>query len=110
MHANLRRFASLARPAACLSQRQLSSTPAAFLVRDYLQKSLYDPQMGYFTSRDVIIAPDSPDPLPFSTMKGEYEYRKHIAELYEKNLGKWMTPVEIFAPYYSMALANYLLS
>lgn len=111
MQGSVKRAASLLQlSVAHMRCRQLSSATGALLVRDFLQKSLYDPRTGYFTSKDVIIAPETPDPLPFNSMKGEFDYRKTVADLYAKNLGKWMTPVEIFAPYYSVALANYILT
>jgi hypothetical protein len=74
---------------------------------------LYDEHSGYFTTRDVIISSrDRPHGkcIPFTFLKGEYEYKLEMHELYQQQPGKWLTPVEIFAPHYSRALVNYMLA
>lgn len=46
-------------------------------------------------------------PLNFKKMIGYDDYQKALVELYPKNA--WLTPSEIFKPYYGMTIANYIL-
>jgi hypothetical protein len=39
---------------------------------------------------------------------GEGEYRKSVAALYASKPGAWMTPVEVFRPHYSFAIAKWI--
>jgi hypothetical protein len=43
-------------------------------------------------------------------LQGESEYRKRVAAVYEQSPRGWLTPAETFSPWYSRALARYLLS
>jgi hypothetical protein len=38
--------------------------------------------------------------LAFDTMLGEFEYRMHLDQLYKSSGSCWLTPSEIFAPWY----------
>ena len=48
--------------------------------------------------------------LHFPNMFGEADYRKAVAQLYAAKPRGWLTPVETFRPYYSRALARWLLA
>ncbi|RHY52521.1 hypothetical protein DYB34_005145 [Aphanomyces astaci] len=82
-------------------RRQMS-----MLTRDYIHKCLYSKEDGYFTSekREVLHAPK--EPMAFHDFWGKREYKAALAKLYQE---AWMTPVEVFYPYYSHAIANYML-
>jgi len=84
------------------------------LVRDFIHKSLYNQQNGYFSSGEPIIEPSVR--LHFKQMIGRDDYEKSIAKLYSNNNNKsrssshWLTPVEIFQPYYSQAICRWMTS
>ncbi|KAF0774677.1 hypothetical protein AaE_001623 [Aphanomyces astaci] len=85
-------------------RRQMS-----MLTRDYIHKCLYSKEDGYFTSekREVLHAPK--EPMAFHDFWGKREYKAALANLYQADKEAWMTPVEVFYPYYSHAIANYML-
>lgn len=82
----------------------------AVLTREFIYASLYAKEEGYFTTphREVLHAPTQG--IDFGNLWGAGEYRNVVAKLYEKSPEAWLTPVEIFAPYYSQALARYMLN
>lgn len=84
------------------------------LVRDFISNSLYNPEHGYFM-KDVIYSPtraESPEEetvfVDFNELAGEAEYKLMLQEMYQKRGVAWLTPCEIFAPWYSFALGNYI--
>jgi len=63
------------------------------LVRDYIHKSLYDSEHGYFSAqRPLIITSD----VPMTQFRNQLAYQKYVAKLYEENPSCWITPVELF--------------
>lgn len=78
------------------------------LVRDYVARALYDRERGYFVKRHVVGSP--PHPIAFTQLLNEFEYRATLAKLYAKDAHAWFTPVELFAPHYSNALAAYAVT
>ncbi|KAG7381674.1 hypothetical protein PHYBOEH_010814 [Phytophthora boehmeriae] len=80
------------------------------LTRDFIYASLYAKEAGYFTTeeREVLHAPSQS--IDFGDLWGAGEYRNVVAQLYEESPEAWLTPVEVFAPYYSQALARYMLN
>jgi hypothetical protein len=96
--------------------RSLSSTATnEWLTRDFIHQSLYGvgqrdatSREGYFNRRDCISTP--PAFLNFNGMLGKAEYRTCLARLYDAQEHAWLTPVEIFAPWYSAAIARYAVS
>jgi len=44
----------------------------------------------------------------FKCLLGEWHWRQQYGELYKDQEGQWLTPVEIFRPYYSRIIANYI--
>jgi hypothetical protein len=87
------------------------------LVRDFVFRSLYGPE-GYFEKKTVVgtaEAPNRDDAFPskgldFKGMLGENEYRWKVKELYDRGGEAWLTPSELFAPWYSRAVARYVQS
>lgn len=82
----------------------------AVLTREFIYGSLYAKEAGYFTTqgREVLHAPA--EPIDFGNLWGAREYRRTVAQLYAAKKEAWLTPVEVFAPYYSHAVANYMLN
>ncbi|GLD98128.1 hypothetical protein PINS_up006825 [Pythium insidiosum] len=79
------------------------------LTREYIYGALYAPEGGYFTTptREVLHAP--PQTIDFTNLWGQMEYRSVVSKLYKARREAWLTPVEVFAPHYSHALAKYML-
>lgn len=46
---------------------------------------------------------------PLSRGAGQSEYTRRIGQLYVELSASWLTPVEIFRPWYAQALARYML-
>lgn len=46
--------------------------------------------------------------LPFSRLWGEWHWKRLYRRLYEQQQGQWLTPVELFRPYYSNAIGNFI--
>ncbi|RLN65430.1 hypothetical protein BBJ29_009628 [Phytophthora kernoviae] len=82
----------------------------SMLTRDFIYASLYAKEAGYFTTeqREVLHAPTQS--IDFGNLWGAGEYRNVVAQLYKESPEAWLTPVEVFAPYYSQALARYMLN
>jgi hypothetical protein len=76
------------------------------LAREYIGESLRQ----YFEKDVIATAAKSRKNLAFNRMLGEGEYRREVAALYAKKPDAWLTPVETFAPYYSHALARWILA
>jgi hypothetical protein len=56
-------------------------------------------------------AADPATPIPFSSLWGEWHWRRVHRRLYERQRrGRWLTPVELFAPHYSAVVANFVVS
>ncbi len=81
------------------------------LVREFVHEALYSPVDGYFGAKgqSVIISPSVDQRIPFASLKGYWDYQLALDKLYKSKASAWMTPVEIFAPHYSQALARYIL-
>ena len=79
-------------------------------MRDHIKEVLYDENDGYFM-QDVIYSPTKEERsyVNFNELGGVAEYRLMLKEMYEKRGVAWMTPCEIFAPWYSYAIADYVL-
>jgi len=85
-----------------------ASAPTRRLVREHIRAALYDPAAGYFAALPVIAAPAVPRPQ-WRDMLGRSEYRAWLAAAYAAAPHGWLTPVEIFAPQYSQAVASAVL-
>nr|CCA18959.1 conserved hypothetical protein [Albugo laibachii Nc14]CCA24842.1 conserved hypothetical protein [Albugo laibachii Nc14] len=85
------------------------STSESILTREFIYGALYAKNCGYFAreGRDVLRSLDHE--IDFENLWGESEYRAKIDQEYRVQSEAWMTPVEIFAPFYSHALAKYIL-
>ena len=83
-----------------------ASDSGAELTRDFIGRVLYDTDKGYF-ERDVIHT--APQPIEFKNLWGRWEYEMAVDKLYRRKPEGWHTPVEVFAPWYSRAIARYML-
>ncbi|KAL9107645.1 MAG: hypothetical protein Q9227_007452 [Pyrenula ochraceoflavens] len=88
--------------------------------RDFIEDSLYNPNYGYFSKHATIF--NSSEPFDFSTIPSGHHFNRMVDERYvefEDKLDKenrddtrqlWHTPTELFRPYYSEAIARYLIA
>jgi hypothetical protein len=84
------------------------STAALPLMRDYIHAALYSSAAPYFSK--PVIAPTPPAAaLHFSALLGQAEYDARVAALYAASARGWLTPVELFAPWYSYGIARCVL-
>ena len=76
------------------------------LMRDYIKKCLYHPKTGFFTNPEHTQLGALVEPLNFEKFKTRNDYLKALWNKYPKH--KFLTPAEIYRPYYGMTVANYL--
>ena len=80
------------------------------LTRKWINNSLYSFNKGYFNKVNCIY--NAHQPIPFNTFESEFEYQNYISKLYYKNpsnINGWLTPVEIFSPYYAEAFGQWMI-
>ena len=66
-------------------------------------------QSAYFAqSADKVVGAVS-DPVRFSTLLGEAHWKSVLDRLFREQEGQWLTPVELFRPYYSQCIANHFV-
>lgn len=83
----------------------LPGTYKRLLLRDYIRRSLYDPIHGYFSnSRHPVLQHDNK--LLLRDIPTRSAYQRTIAATYARAKHGWMTPVELFSPFLSRAIAN----
>lgn len=75
------------------------------LLRDFIFDRLYHPTEGYFCRPDFQIG-EMKNPIDFKKLIGYDDYQKELRRNYPENA--WLTPSEIFKPYYGMTVANYI--
>ena len=76
------------------------------ILRDYIKSALYDPALGYFTNPATVQLGSLPSPIKFSSLLGYSDYTEQLNLKYPKH--KFLTPSEIFRPYYGMSMAAYV--
>lgn len=72
---------------------------------EFIHDRLYAKGEGYFSKPDNQLGLLK-EPIPFTELFGYEDYVKMLYERYPKNA--WLTPSEIFKPYYGMTIANYI--
>ncbi len=69
----------------CRNLTEYSSHVLCLQLRDYLQKSLYDPHEGYFTSSKGVLPVGSiGQPLQFSKLLGQADYLAAVKQRYNE--------------------------
>ena len=46
--------------------------------------------------------------IPFRWLLGEFHWKRRFEQLYKDQRGQWLTPTEVFKPYYSSVIARYI--
>lgn len=72
---------------------------------EFIHDRLYAKSEGYFSKPDNQLGLLR-EPIPFTDLFGYEDYVRLLHERYPKNA--WLTPSEIFKPYYGMTIANYI--
>lgn len=62
------------------------------LTRDFIAKSLYNQDNGYFSTKDVIN--ELPGPLEFRSMMGELHYRMDVKQVHATDCYEVLTDVQ----------------
>jgi SAM-dependent MidA family methyltransferase len=73
------------------------------LLRRYIAKRLAD----YYAQPSNLVVGSAAQPLNFKSLWGEWHWKRVHRDLYEHQHGQWLTPVELFRPYYSQVLVDY---
>lgn len=76
------------------------------MTRDFIKDRLYSEEDGYFQKKDNQVGMLT-DPIQFKKLLGYYAYRKELKEKYPQNA--WVTPSEIFKPFFGYMIGNYIL-
>ncbi|KIZ02889.1 hypothetical protein MNEG_5074 [Monoraphidium neglectum] len=78
------------------------------LLRDFIHESLYHPVLGYFSRARPPLA-RLPEPIQFGQLVGQTEYRLKLQQLHKQLEVDWLTPAEVFRPWFGRSIAKYLL-
>jgi hypothetical protein len=85
----------------------INKDKAPTLLRDFIHDSLYNKEYGYFNSKEIINPNCS---IKFRELKNQDNYLDVLNDLYKKGpTHAWLTPVEVFQPWYGQALAKYMV-
>ena len=88
-----------------LNKRFYSQLKSPCLVRDFIYDRLYHPTNGYFCQKDIQIG-ELKKHIDFKSMIGYDDYKHFLYENYPENA--WLTPSELFKPWYGFTIANYI--
>jgi SAM-dependent MidA family methyltransferase len=81
--------------------------PPPLKLRRYIGQRLAD----YYAQPSNAVVGAASSTVNFANLWGEWHWKRVYRNLYQNDQkGQWLTPVEIFRPYYSQALAEYCLS
>ncbi|GAX75066.1 hypothetical protein CEUSTIGMA_g2510.t1 [Chlamydomonas eustigma] len=78
------------------------------LLRDFIHQSLYHPTLGYF-NRDVPVVGHLEGPINYWKVYCQEEWNIMINKKYKELQVSFLTPVELFTPWYGYILARHML-
>lgn len=91
-----------------------TQSSTSLLLREFIHDRLYgvpDPKNdlpgGYFIQERHQVG-RLREPIKFTKCRGYYDFRQEMERLYPENA--WVTPCELFKPYYSYTIANFMLN
>ena len=112
--------------------RSQSTLTTPLLLRDYIQHHLYDPSTGYFSQQVKIGGKDNQGlskPIDFNHLLDEDDFHLTVKSTYKQGrsgrilpfniscsnshvvgYGSWLTPAELFRPWYGYAIADHILA
>lgn len=74
------------------------------LLRKYICRRLHE----YYSQPAHKVVGSTDASINFSSLWGQWHWKRTYKQLYKQQKGMWLTPVELFAPYYSNAFANFV--
>lgn len=82
------------------------------IMRDFVHFAMYHKKWGYYPKlfrkfRELMTAGFF-DPVPFGSLRSQHDYELYVGKLHETT-PTFVTPTQIFQPYYGWVLAEYLL-
>ncbi|CAG9466937.1 unnamed protein product [Pedinophyceae sp. YPF-701] len=78
------------------------------LLREFISHSLYHPTKGFFNRRATPVG-RLPAPIDFPALPGAGAYKAIVAHVFRELGVSFLTPGEIFRPYYGHAVARWIL-
>lgn len=75
------------------------------IVRRYIHEIL---SKYYQQPHDAVVGSIQKKSINFKNLLGEWDWRRKFQNLYKSQSGQWLTPVELFRPFYSQVLANFI--
>jgi Putative S-adenosyl-L-methionine-dependent methyltransferase len=76
------------------------------LVRHYIHQRLKE----YYAQSSSSVVGGMMEPIAFRSLWGEWHWNNVYAELYKRQQGQWLTPSELFQPFYSQCIAEWVAS
>mmetsp|Transcript_8290 Transcript_8290/g.15616 ORF Transcript_8290/g.15616 Transcript_8290/m.15616 type:complete len:410 (-) Transcript_8290:1848-3077(-) len=75
------------------------------IVRRYIHEIL---SKYYQQPQDAVVGSIQNTSINFKNLLGEWDWRRKFHNLYKRQSGQWLTPVELFRPFYSQVLAKFI--
>lgn len=75
-----------------------------YMFREFIHYQLYNSQNGYFIHPDNVQVGQLKNLIPFNDLLGLSDFSNIVLSEYPKNA--FLTPSEIFKPFYGMTVAN----
>ncbi|CAJ1025708.1 putative S-adenosyl-L-methionine-dependent methyltransferase [Leishmania utingensis] len=89
------------------------SLGTSLIMRDFVHFALYHSKWGYypklFRKYRQLMTTGYFDPIPFASLRNQYDYERYATKLHESTPG-FVTPTQLFQPYYGWVLAEYLVT
>ncbi|TPP54026.1 putative S-adenosyl-L-methionine-dependent methyltransferase family protein [Leishmania donovani] len=83
------------------------------IMRDFVHFALYNNKWGYypklFRKYRQLMTTGYFDPIPFASLRNQHDYERYATKLHESTPG-FVTPTQLFQPYYGWVLAEYLVT
>jgi hypothetical protein len=76
------------------------------LLRKYICRRLLE----YYSQPAQKVVGTTDASVNFSSLLGQWHWKRTYKQLYKQQKGMWLTPVELFTPYYSNVFANFVSS
>jgi hypothetical protein len=82
------------------------------ILREFLHFCMYHRKWGYypklFRKYRELMTTGYFDPIPFGSLRSQHDYELYVGKLHETTPG-FVTPTQVFQPYYGWVLAEYML-
>lgn len=96
----------------CLKTEQMASMVSSRQRQQQLVRRVVGQRLAkyYAQPSDRVVGKSTGEPVSLSSLWGEWHWRRVFQKQYEEREGHWLTPVELFQPYYSYAMADFCIS